>query len=87
MAALVIAEHDNASLKGSTLHTITAAVQCGACHIRTAGIHTEYRSSSLRLPFWLNICAPACISLRRVICDLACIPASLLGVGNVSLAA
>jgi electron transfer flavoprotein alpha subunit len=29
MTALVIAEHDNASLKGSTLHTITAAAQCG----------------------------------------------------------
>ncbi|HYD62184.1 MAG TPA: FAD-binding protein [Noviherbaspirillum sp.] len=29
MPTLVIAEHDNASLKGSTLNTITAAVQCG----------------------------------------------------------
>ncbi|MDX1592963.1 MAG: FAD-binding protein [Gammaproteobacteria bacterium] len=29
MAALVLAEHDNASLKESTLHTVTAAVQCG----------------------------------------------------------
>ena len=29
MTALVIAEHDNASLKGSTLNTITAAAQCG----------------------------------------------------------
>ena len=29
MAALVIAEHDNASLKASTLHTIAAAVKCG----------------------------------------------------------
>jgi len=29
MAALVIAEHDNASLKPSTLNTITAAAQCG----------------------------------------------------------
>ena len=29
MVALVIAEHDNASLKGSTLHTVTAAAQCG----------------------------------------------------------
>ena len=28
MAALVIAEHDNASLKASTLNTVTAAVQC-----------------------------------------------------------
>ncbi len=29
MAALVIAEHDNHSLKASTLNTITAAAQCG----------------------------------------------------------
>ena len=40
MAALVIAEHDNASLKGSTLHTITAAIQCGGeVHVLIAGHH------------------------------------------------
>ncbi|MEN3364296.1 MAG: electron transfer flavoprotein alpha subunit [Burkholderiales bacterium] len=40
MAALVIAEHDNASLKGSTLNTVTAAVQCGGdVHILVAGHH------------------------------------------------
>jgi electron transfer flavoprotein alpha subunit len=38
MAALVIAEHDNASLKGSTLNTVTAALQCGGdVHILIAG--------------------------------------------------
>jgi electron transfer flavoprotein alpha subunit len=38
MAALVIAEHDNASLKGSTLNTVTAAAQCGGdVHILVAG--------------------------------------------------
>jgi electron transfer flavoprotein alpha subunit len=38
MAALVIAEHDNASLKGSTLNTVTAAAQCGGdVHILIAG--------------------------------------------------
>ena len=38
MTALVIAEHDNASLKGSTLNTITAAVQCGGdVHVLIAG--------------------------------------------------
>ena len=38
MAALVIAEHDNASLKGSTLNTITAAAQCGGdVHVLIAG--------------------------------------------------
>jgi electron transfer flavoprotein alpha subunit len=29
MSALVVAEHDNASLKASTLNTVTAALQCG----------------------------------------------------------
>jgi electron transfer flavoprotein alpha subunit len=38
MTALVIAEHDNASLKGSTLNTVTAATQCGGeVHILVAG--------------------------------------------------
>ena len=38
MTALVIAEHDNASLKGSTLNTITAAAQCGGdVHVLIAG--------------------------------------------------
>ena len=30
MSVLVIAEHDHASLKSATLHTITAALQLGA---------------------------------------------------------
>jgi electron transfer flavoprotein alpha subunit len=38
MAALVIAEHDHQSIKGSTLNTITAAAQCGAeVHVLVAG--------------------------------------------------
>jgi electron transfer flavoprotein alpha subunit len=38
MTALVIAEHDNAQLKGSTLNTVTAATQCGGdVHILIAG--------------------------------------------------
>ena len=38
MTALVIAEHDNASLKGSTHHTVTAAIQCGGeVHVLVAG--------------------------------------------------
>ena len=38
MAALVIAEHDNASLKASTLNTVTAAVECSnEVHILIAG--------------------------------------------------
>ena len=38
MTALVIAEHDNASIKGATLNTVTAALQCGGdVHILVAG--------------------------------------------------
>jgi electron transfer flavoprotein alpha subunit len=38
MTALVIAEHDNATIKGSTLNTITAAAQCGGdVHVLVAG--------------------------------------------------
>lgn len=38
MVALVIAEHDNGSLKGATNHTVTAAAQCGGdVHILVAG--------------------------------------------------
>jgi electron transfer flavoprotein alpha subunit len=38
MASLVIAEHDNASIKAATLNTITAALQCGAeVHVLVAG--------------------------------------------------
>lgn len=38
MAALVIAEHDNASIKASTLNTVTAAIACGGdVHVLVAG--------------------------------------------------
>ena len=38
MTALVIAEHDNQSLKGATLNTVTAAGQCGGdVHVLVAG--------------------------------------------------
>jgi len=38
MAVLVIAEHDNASLKGSTLNIVAAAAQCGGdIHVLVAG--------------------------------------------------
>jgi electron transfer flavoprotein alpha subunit len=38
MTALVIAEHDNAHIKGATLNTITAATQCGGdVHVLVAG--------------------------------------------------
>ncbi len=42
MPALVIAEHDNATLKSSTLHTITAALACGGeVHVLIAGHHCD----------------------------------------------
>ncbi|MTV37037.1 electron transfer flavoprotein subunit alpha/FixB family protein [Duganella radicis] len=38
MTVLVIAEHDNVQLKSSTLHTVSAAMQCGGeVHILVAG--------------------------------------------------
>jgi electron transfer flavoprotein alpha subunit len=38
MTALVIAEHDNASIKGATFNTVTAALQCGGdVHVLVAG--------------------------------------------------
>ena len=38
MAALVIAEHDHGPLKGATLNTVTAALQCGGdVHVLIAG--------------------------------------------------
>jgi len=38
MAVLVIAEHDNASVKGATLNTVSAALQCGGdVHVLVAG--------------------------------------------------
>jgi electron transfer flavoprotein alpha subunit len=38
MAALVIAEHDNQSVKGATLNTVTAALACGGdVHVLVAG--------------------------------------------------
>src|SRR3954471_7856393 len=38
MAALVIAEHDNQSIKGATLNTVTAAAACGGdVHVLVAG--------------------------------------------------
>ena len=40
MTSLVIAEHDQASLKGATLNTVTAALACGGdVHVLVAGHH------------------------------------------------
>ena len=40
MTSLVIAEHNNASLKGATLNTVTAATQCGGdVHVLVAGFN------------------------------------------------
>ncbi len=38
MAALIIAEHDNASIRGATFNTVSAALQCGGeVHVLVAG--------------------------------------------------
>jgi electron transfer flavoprotein alpha subunit len=42
MSCLVIAEHDNASLKGATLNTVTAALACGGdVHVLVAGQNAD----------------------------------------------
>ena len=42
MAALVIAEHDNASIKGATLNTVTAALKCDPqVHVLVAGANAN----------------------------------------------
>ena len=42
MTTLVIAEHDNASIKGATLNTVTAAIQCGGdVHVLVAGHNAQ----------------------------------------------
>ena len=42
MTALVIAEHDNASIKAGTLNAVTAALQCGGeVHVLVAGHNAE----------------------------------------------
>jgi len=38
-SVLVIAEHDNASVKGATLNTVTAAAQLGEVHVLVAGLN------------------------------------------------
>ncbi|HOE42359.1 MAG TPA: electron transfer flavoprotein subunit alpha/FixB family protein [Rhodoferax sp.] len=47
MTILVIAEHDNASLKPATLNTVTAALQCGAVvHVLVAGFNAGAAASA-----------------------------------------
>ena len=52
MTALVIAEHDNASLKGATLNTVAAATQCGGdVHVLIAGSNAgAAAAAAARLP-------------------------------------
>ena len=47
MTTLVIAEHDNASIKGATLNTVTAALQCGGdVHVLVAGLNAGAAASA-----------------------------------------
>jgi electron transfer flavoprotein alpha subunit len=46
MSILVIAEHDNASIKGATLNTVTAALACGPdVHVLVAGSASQAAAS------------------------------------------
>ena len=47
MTSLVVAEHDHGSLKGATLNTITAALQCGGdVHVLVAGANAGGAASA-----------------------------------------
>ena len=47
MTSLVIAEHNNASVKGATLNTVTAALQCGGdVHVLIAGHNAAAAAAS-----------------------------------------
>ena len=50
MTALVIAEHDNASLKAATLNTVTAALACGGdVHVLVAGEGAQAAAQVLQI--------------------------------------
>ena len=47
MTALVIAEHDNTSIKGATLNTVTAALACGGdVHVLVAGANAAVAAAA-----------------------------------------
>ena len=49
MSILVIAEHDNASIKGATLNTVTAALACGSdVHVLVAGANAGAAAAAVR---------------------------------------
>ena len=53
MTALVIAEHDNASIKGATLNTVTAALACGGdVHVLVAGHNAAEAAKALKIPVY-----------------------------------
>ncbi len=50
MTSLVIAEHDNATIKGGTLNTVTAALQCGGdVHVLVAGANAGAAAAAAAL--------------------------------------
>ena len=64
MTTLVIAEHDNASIKGATLNTVTAAVACGGdVHVLIAGQNALEPLAALDPPVGLQ---PRLLALEQV---------------------
>ena len=50
MTSLVIAEHDNASIKGATLNTVTAALACGGdVHVLVAGANAGAAAAAAQI--------------------------------------
>ena len=55
MTSLVIAEHDNASIKGATLNTVTAALACGGdVHVLVTGANGMLPSYAVHTLLGLN---------------------------------
>ena len=58
MSSLVIAEHDNHSIKPATLNTITAAIACGGdVHVLIAGHNAASAAAAAARIFlkWMHI--------------------------------
>ena len=64
MTSLVIAEHDNASIKGATLNTVTAAAAIGAdVHVLVAG-HNAGAAAAAFIAAFLNAAFAFCLGCQ-----------------------
>ena len=69
MAALVIAEHDHATVKPATLNTVTAALACGGeVHVLVAGANAAEAGAAAAtvLSVALRIVLLSCSATTRI---------------------